>query len=105
MNGNGKSFYQQNVLIGEKTIFLAKMFPSTSREFWIKNYRKVFFTQLNVCMFLNAEMVLPIWDGNGDVFLCSLLNPVLFWNCSRNIGDQTLVSPKYNFSLSPFSLN
>ena len=37
-------------------------------------------------MSLNIAMKLSVLEGNGHVFLCSVLNPVLFWNCSSNMG-------------------
>ena len=41
----------------------------------------------------------PIWEGDGYVFSCSLFNPVLFWNCSSNMGTQIFVSKKQFLSI------
>ena len=45
-------------------------------------------------MSLNVEMELPIREVNVDVLSCSVLNPVLVWNCSSNMVVQALVPLK-----------
>lgn len=40
---------------------------------------------------LYVGMELSIWHGNGHVFSCSVLNPVLLWTCFSNMGAKTSV--------------
>ena len=42
-------------------------------------------------MSLNVKIDLPSCEGNGNVFPCSNSTSDLFWNCSSNMGTQTLV--------------
>ena len=43
---------------------------------------------------LNIEMEVLMWLENGHVFSCSMLNPVLIWNCSIIMAARTLAPTK-----------
>ena len=86
-----------------KRYFLAGIFYIIDIHIYVLDFiqknREFSFAQLYVStyMSLNAGMELPIWKGNGHVFSSSVLNAVLFWNCSSDMGAQTFLPPKMIF--------
>ena len=92
----------------EKEIFIAVLLENLNffmyGEFYTQNYKTIFLAQLHVSTCPKMLLMeLPIWQGDGNVFLCTTLNSVLL--IPEQYGCANTSTPQNDFFLTPFFSN